>query len=114
MGTDYVYATLTEDYRLTLTIVGTLDLGLIHGLKTHVGKFVDRGLSLVEIDMSSTDCVTSAGISGLAHIWERCSSAGVKVSFVNVPQGIERLFVVTGVHEIFLGAGSPTKRPASC
>lgn len=95
-------ATLTEDRSLRLDVIGTLSLTGAEHLKVQFEQLARRGLASVEIDLARTEVITSVGLSALAMVWERASSANVPVRFSNVSKDLVRLFEVTGLREIFL------------
>ncbi|MBI4864598.1 MAG: STAS domain-containing protein [Candidatus Riflebacteria bacterium] len=107
MNQDLVFATIRDDGSVTIEVIGTLGLACALELRHQFERLADRGLGSVEVDFRQAECVTSVGISTLAQMWERSTSASVPIRFVNVSANLRRLFQVSGVLEIFLGAEPP-------
>lgn len=97
-----VLATLTEERRLKLEVIGTLSLTGAEQLKVQFEQLACKGLSAAEIDLARAEVITSVGLSALATVWERAGGCNVPVRFTNVSKDLVRLFEITGLREIFL------------
>ena len=85
---------------LTIAVIGRLDSNTVRNLDSTVQELADNEQPAVVFDLERMSYVSSAGLRIFLVAAKQPRKAGGKAVFCNLPEGVERVFKVSGFSHI--------------
>lgn len=88
-----------------LSASGEVDIASVDDFLS-VGRRCLEDASALDIDLGGVTFIDSSGLGALVRLHREAGEAGTRLTLVNVPGSVHRLFEITGLVDLFaLGTG---------
>jgi anti-anti-sigma factor len=92
-----------------LTVTGRLDSADEDELRERLGELFDSGAETISVDLSKLEGISSLCIGSLVALWIDLREAGKRLKIRPSP-AVKRMFDLSGLADVFAGAGA-RRRP---